>query len=123
MDRAAVGHWIAEYERAWRSPGIEALGRLFTADAVYSPGPYAETVNGLDAIAAMWEAERDGPDEQFTMTSALVALDEHVAVARVEVHYADGTEWQDLWVMEFTPDTVCHAFEEWPIGPGHEAGS
>lgn len=122
MDRAAVAHWIAEYERAWRSPGTDALARLFTADASYSPGPYAGTIEGLDAIAVMWEAQRDGPDEQFTMTSALVALDERVAVARVEVHYAAGSAWRDLWVMEFSEDGLCHAFEEWLTAPAQDTG-
>ena len=56
----------------------------------------------------MWEAERTGPDEQFTMTSALVALDEEVAVARVEVHYHQTGE--DL------ARPVGHAFRrQWAV--------
>ena len=87
MDRRDVANWIAHYEHAWRSPGTHELEALFTPGALYSQGPYRDPVEGLEAIARMWEAERSGPDEQFTMTSALVALDEEVAVARVEVHY------------------------------------
>ena len=71
----------------------------------------------------MWEAEREGPDEEFTMTSALVALDgeEDVAVARVEVHYhGSGATWRDLWVMRFDAKGLCSAFEEWPIAPEQE---
>ena len=119
MDRHAVAQWIGSYERAWRMPGTEELGRLFAPDATYAQGPYREPVTGLAAIAEMWEAERRGPDEDFTMTSALVALDGDVAVARVEVHYRydDGREWRDLWVMRFDEHGLCSAFEEWPFAP------
>jgi len=123
MDRAAVAHWIAEYERAWRTPGTDGLARLFAGNARYSPGPYAEPIWGLEAIATMWEDRRTGSDEQFTMTSALVALDEHVAVARVEVRYAEGRHWRDLWVMEFDSDGLCDAFEEWPVAAGPDGGT
>jgi uncharacterized protein (TIGR02246 family) len=120
MERREVAHWIARYEHAWRSPGTGELATLFTPDATYTPGPYAEPVSGLAAIAEMWEAERDGPDERFTMNSALVALDGDVAVARVDVHYQrdGGGQWRDLWLMRFAVDGRCSAFEEWPFAPG-----
>ena len=75
MDTKDVERWVAGYERAWRSPGTEALAGLFTADAVYSPSPYEEPVVGLPAIGIMWERERSAPDEDFTMTSEVVAVD------------------------------------------------
>jgi SnoaL-like domain len=119
MDRAAVARWIALYEHAWRSPGTEELSALFSPDASYLQGPYREPVQGLEAVAQMWEAERKGPDEQFTMTSALVALDGLVAVARVEVHYLyeGGREYRDLWLMHFDDEGLCTDFEEWPFAP------
>lgn len=121
MERRDVANWIAHYEHAWRSPGARELGALFTPAASYSQGPYREPVEGLEAIGRMWESERSGPDEHFSMTSALVALDEDVAVARVEVHYHDdGRTWRDLWVMRFDAEGLCTAFEEWPIAPPSE---
>ena len=51
MDRAQLADWIDAYERAWRTPGTEVLGGLFTADATYSPGPFEPTAHGLDEIA------------------------------------------------------------------------
>ncbi len=35
--------------------------------ATYRAAPFAEPVIGLAAIAAFWEAEREGPDEPFTL--------------------------------------------------------
>jgi SnoaL-like domain len=119
MTSEQVTAWIAAYERAWRTAGTDGLGELFTADATYRQGPYHEPVAGLEAIARMWEAERDGPDEVFRMTSDLVAVDGATAVARLEVHYGDPIwqQWRDLWVMRFADDGRCAWFEEWPIAP------
>jgi ketosteroid isomerase-like protein len=119
MDRAEVTDWIAAYERAWRSPGTDALAVLFTADASYSPGPYHDPIVGLPAIARMWDAERDGPDEVFDLSSEVVAVDGDTAVARLEIRYGDPViqEYRDLWVMRFAADGRCASFEEWPFWP------
>jgi hypothetical protein len=119
MTREDVARWIAGYERAWRAPGTEALDGLFTRDAAYRQGPYEDPVTGLAAIEAMWDAERDGPDEVFLMTSEILAVDGPAAVARVEVWYGDPVEqeYRDLWVMRFAADGLCESFEEWPFWP------
>jgi hypothetical protein len=120
MDTAQVTAWIDAYERAWRSAGTWALDGLFTEDAIYSQGPYDEPVTGLLSIKRMWEAERNGPDEVFTMAGGIVAVDPPVAVARVEVRYGDPVTqaYRDLWVMRFAADGRCDSFEEWPFWPG-----
>jgi ketosteroid isomerase-like protein len=119
MDRTGATQWIAAYERAWRSPGTDGLADLFTADATYSQGPYHDPVVGLAAIGVMWEAERDGPDEVFTLTGEVVAVDGDTAVARLEVRYGDPVdqEYRDLWIMRFAADGRCRSFEEWPFWP------
>jgi ketosteroid isomerase-like protein len=119
MDREGVARWVAGYERAWRSPGVEPLAELFSADAGYSQGPYRTPVTGLAAIGRMWERERDGPDEPFTMASEIVAVDGDTAVVRVEVRYQapKAREFRDLWVIRFGDDGRCRWFEEWPFAP------
>jgi hypothetical protein len=120
MKRSAVEAWLASYELAWRTPGTVSLGELFTTDATYRQSPYAECLAGLAPIAAMWEAEREGPDEVFTMSSAIVTLDGNTAVVRVDVAYekAFPPEYRDLWVIRFADDGRCAAFEEWAFWPG-----
>lgn len=118
MDHAAVDTWITGYEHAWRSPGVERLADLFAADASYVASPWRSPIEGLDAIGRFWEARREGPDEQFDMTSEVLAVEDDVAVARVEVvMYGDGTRWRNLWIMRFAPDGRCTAFEEWTLAP------
>lgn len=124
MERTAVERWVADYERLWRAPGTGRLGELFAPDATYLASPWAQPVEGLDAISGFWEAERDGADEEFTMSSAVVAVDGDTAVVRVSVEYgapASG-RWRDLWVLRFAGDGRCTSFEEWPFAPKQPAG-
>ena len=119
-DRALVSRWLAGYEAAWRSPGTASLADLFTADASYLQSPYEVPVTGLDAIMRMWDAEREGPDEVFTLATDILAVDGPVAVVRAEVRYGDPLrqEYRDLRVIRLDDDGRCSWFEEWPYWPG-----
>lgn len=118
-DRARVSRWLADYEAAWRAPGTEGLAGIFADDATYLQSPYEEPVVGLDAIRRMWDEERDGPDETFTLATEILAVDGPVAVVRTEVHYGNTVrqEYRDLWVVRMSDDGRCIWFEEWPYWP------
>jgi ketosteroid isomerase-like protein len=120
--RAEIEAWIEGYERAWRTAGTEALTELFTADAAYRMSPYDEPARGLDEIATLWERERDGPDERFTISHEVLAAEGDTAVIRVEVEYERGGEraeheYRDLWVIRFDSEGRCREFEEWAYWP------
>lgn len=118
--RAEIDAWVSAYESAWRAPGTEPLGDLFTEEATYRMSPYADPAIGLDAIAALWEREREGPDEQFQMSHEIVAVEGDTAVVRVEVTYDEPRpgEYRDLWIVRLAADGRCRDFEEWPFWPG-----
>ncbi|MCI0347013.1 MAG: nuclear transport factor 2 family protein [Chloroflexi bacterium] len=122
--RDAVARWIEAYERAWRTAGTDGLRELFTDDVRYVPSPWRPPIEGLKQLAIFWDAGRDGPDEPFTMSSELVAVDGDSAVVRVEVEYlADGGgSWRDLWMLRFASDGRCARFEEWPFAPSQRDG-
>ena len=124
MDRAVAEKWVADYERLWRTPGVDHLEQLFLPDAAYRPSPWADPVEGLDAIAEFWDAERDSADEDFTMASDVVAVDGATAVVRVQVGYGHpvSSRWRDLWVIRFGEDGRCASFEEWPFAPSQPDG-
>jgi ketosteroid isomerase-like protein len=119
-DRATVSRWLAGYEAAWRAPGTGNLADLFSSDATYLQSPYEQPVTGLDAIKRMWEEEREGPDEVFTLATEILAVDGPTAVVRAEVRYGDppGQEYRDRWVILLADDGRCTSFEEWPYWPG-----
>jgi len=114
-----VQKWIEGYEHAWRTPGTDELGGLFTADATYLLSPYEEPVVGLEAICSMWEKERDGAAEVFTLSTEILAADGNTAVVRAEVRYGQPVdqEYRDLWVLRFDPYGRCSWFEEWAYWP------
>lgn len=119
-DRPQVSRWLASYEAAWRAPGTESLAGLFTADATYLQSPYEHPVAGLEAIRRMWEDEREGPGEEFTVTTHILAVDGPTAVVRADVCYGRPSrqEYRDLWVIRLGDDGRCSWFEEWPYWPG-----
>jgi hypothetical protein len=120
VTRERVADWVAGYERAWRTPGTDALLQLFTPKATYSPGPFAPTLRGLPAIAEFWEAGRESADDAFTLTIEPVAVDDATAVVQTEVDYVgipESRQYRNLWVLAFAPDGRVQAFEEWPFRP------
>jgi uncharacterized protein (TIGR02246 family) len=134
VDRAELTDWLGRYERAWRSPGTDALAELFTEDATYSTAPYESPHRGLAAIREMWEAERSGPDEDFEMSSEVVAVEGDTAVARVVVqyltakekegrHHRQRREYRDLWIVRLDGSGLCSHFEEWPFWPPDQEGA
>lgn len=122
LTREDVAAWVGNYERAWRTAGTGSLAELFADQASYRMSPYEETASGLGEIGALWERERQGPDEEFAIRHEVVAVDGDTAVVRLEVQYG-GPEWlqyRDLWILRFAADGRCRQFEEWPFWPGQQ---
>ena len=92
---------------------------MCSSDLSYLQSPYEPPVAGLDAIAQMWDTERESPDEEFTLATDILAVDGTVAVVRAEVRYGDPLrqEYRDLWVIRLDEDGRCSWFEEWPYWP------
>jgi ketosteroid isomerase-like protein len=120
-DRTAVHRWVAGDEQAWRTSGTDGLSALFTTDATYLHSPYDDPVVGIHAIRKMWDDEREGPDEVFTLSTEVIAVEGDTAVVRAEVQYVEPIrqEYRDLWVILFDAEGRCARFEEWPYWPGH----
>jgi len=120
VDRDDLARWLALYERAWRTAGTTILQQLFTSDATYRAAPFSAPILGRAEIARFWEAEREGPEEVFSMSWEPVAVESDVGVARVEVRYGDppARVYRDLWIVRLDRDCLCSAFEEWPFFPG-----
>ena len=124
MDRRELSEWLGAYERAWRTPGTESLRELFARDASYRTAPYEQPYRGLEAISEMWERERASADEAFEISAEVIAAEDRVGVARVEVHYhgPPRVEYRDLWVVRLDESGRCVEFEEWPFWPPGQEG-
>jgi hypothetical protein len=124
MEREDFADWVRRYEEAWREPGTLLLDGLFTPDAVYRTSPYEEPFSGLEEIERMWERERDGHNEAFSMQARVIAADDRTGVVRAEVHYGEpvAQSYRDLWVIELREDGRARSFEEWPFWPPGSKG-
>jgi ketosteroid isomerase-like protein len=123
LRQADIADWVAAYERAWRTAGTESLARLFTPDATYQASPFEDRQRGLAAIADLWEAEREGPDEAFTLWTEVVAVEGDTGVVRCEVAYGGPNRrlYRDLWIIKLDDERRCFHFEEWPFWPGRSS--
>jgi ketosteroid isomerase-like protein len=118
VTRDELSAWVEAYERAWRTPGTDALRTLFADDATYQTAPYLQPYRGLAAIEELWERERDGPDEPFTLEWEIVAVDGDTGVVRTEVRYEEPRkEFRNIWIVRFDNSGRCAAFEEWFFAP------
>ena len=54
------------------------------------------------------------------MGASVVAVEDDVAVVRVDVQYETPTEqeYRDVWLLRFAPDGRVADFEEWAYWPG-----
>jgi len=119
LRQADIASWVDAYERAWRTAGTHTLGELFTPDATYLMAPFEEPHRGIDAIAELWDAERTGHDELFTLRYEVVAVEGDTGVVRCEVAYGAPNErlYRDIWIVRLGEDGRCVHFEEWPFSP------
>ena len=129
MDEAAVAQWLDDYVAAWQTYDADAIGSLFSDDAVYRFHPWDEgddAVRGREAIVANWLEEPDAPG---TWSAAyepwLVAGDRAVAtgVTRYLAEEGDdgGTverEYHNVFLLRFDADGRCREFTELYTRPG-----
>jgi len=123
MERAAVVDWLKAYMHAWETYSPEAIGDLFTEDAIYSFHPYDTPVTGRQAIVDAWLKDPDAPGT-FRANYAPVAIDGDVAVVNGRSRYFTDSsrseparEWDNIFVIDFEQDGRCRSFREWWVAP------
>lgn len=121
---ADIQDWIDRYVDAWRSSDSAKLANIFSNDISYRVSPWKPPLKGLLELEKFWEQARTGPDEIFELQSYIVAIEDKIAVVRIEVKYANDTpsDWRDLWIITFDENSLCVSFEEWPFSSEQEDG-
>ncbi len=119
VDQAAVTQWLARYVEAWRTYDAEAIGALFSEDAVYRFHPWdegEETVRGREAIVSNWLEE---PDEPGSWEAAYRpwTVDGERAVAVGTSRYlatedAPEAVYHNVFLLRFDDDGRCREFTD-----------
>jgi uncharacterized protein (TIGR02246 family) len=117
--RDAVVAWVDAYVAAWRSNEPDAIGALFTDDAMYLASPSSEPAVGRKTIVAWWLEHADGPDDA-TFSFDVVGVDgprafvQGVTTYRATDDHPERT-YDNLWVIDLTDDGRAESFTEWYI--------
>jgi ketosteroid isomerase-like protein len=124
MTPADVQAWLDRYIAAWATYDADAIGDLFTDDAIYRYHPSDDGFVGRDAIVRAWldphgdASTRDEPGtwearyEPFTVDG-----DRAVAIG-FSRYYTDTSKstiqdlWDNVYLLEFGPDGRCRSFTE-----------
>jgi len=116
-----VTGWLDDYVEAWKSYDPDAVGALFSDDAVYRYHPWDEPtpshVRGRDAIVASWLEDQDSPGS-WTAEYRPWLVHGDRAVARGVSRYlaADGAtverEYHNVFLLVFDGDGRCCEFAE-----------
>ena len=119
-DLQALGEWIGRYEAAWRSNVPDAVGRLFTGDAVYRWHPWEtpeDGARGRDEIVEAWLREPDDP-AVWTLECEPLAVNGDLGVARCVARYRADAKgpariYHNIWLVRLTDDGLCSDFTEY----------
>jgi uncharacterized protein (TIGR02246 family) len=115
VDRTRAARWLADYFDAWVSNDPADVAALFSEDASYWVGPYAEPWVGREAIVAAWTS---GIRVDVEPVSEVLAIDGDLVVAHWNVKATDpstGTrsEMDGVLLLRFAPDGRCRDHREW----------
>lgn len=126
MDHPTAQAWLDRYVAAWKSYDPDAIAGLFSEDVRYRFYPYAEWVEGRDAVVASWLAEntdaqgstRDEPGT-YDASYTPVAVDGEVVVATGRTSYTEtpggpvSQVFDNCFVMRFDERDRCREFTEY----------
>jgi hypothetical protein len=115
MDREGFERWLADYFAAWVSNDPADVADLFTEDARYWVGPWAEPWVNRNAIVEAWTS---GIQTDITHAAEVLALDADVGIAHWNVRATDPStgarsEMDGVLVLTFAPDGRCREHREW----------
>jgi SnoaL-like protein len=111
----AFRDWLERYFEAWVSNDPDDVESLFTHDAVYWTGPFAEPRVGVADIVAAWVG---GPQEEVEYAYEPLAVEGELAIAHWRVvSRRDGAkerdEYDGILAITFAPDGRCVEHREW----------
>lgn len=120
MDHDDVQDWLDAYIDAWASNDAEAIGALFSEDAVYSYRPWESddmTPRGRDAIVSAWLKQAIDPDIwEAQYQPYLVGENKAVAVGWTRYRPIGGNPertFHNAYLLEFDEEKRCSSFHEY----------
>ncbi|OHA83808.1 MAG: hypothetical protein A2937_01920 [Candidatus Yonathbacteria bacterium RIFCSPLOWO2_01_FULL_47_33b] len=118
LTRTKVRNALWNYGKAWETQNPNLILSIFTEDATYQEGPFAEPMVGWDAIRAYWEKKvvQEQRDIRFHVENILI--EGNVAVVEwiadfVDVVKNEGAHLYEVAFLEFSGDHIKSLRETW----------
>ena len=118
MTHDEVQKWLDGYIAAWASNDADAIGDLFTQDAVYSYRPWisdAATITGREAIVASWLKGGDDPGDWDAEYQPYVVEGDRAVALGWSRYRAKGDEpektYHNAYILRFE-EGRCAEFRE-----------
>jgi ketosteroid isomerase-like protein len=90
LDHGTFRAWLDEYATAWETGDADTAAALFAPDATYHVTPFAEPLDGQDAIRDYW-AETTAAQEGTECATTIEALGRDHGLARFHASFVrDG---------------------------------
>lgn len=105
--------WVDRYRLAWLTNDPADIGSLFTDEAVYRTEPFAQPIQGREAIVADWVERKDEPgDTQWSYR--VIGVDGDLGFVQGTAAYSTDPPrtYSNLWVIRLEGDR-CSEFTEW----------
>jgi uncharacterized protein (TIGR02246 family) len=124
VTRDDVQAWLDRYIAAWAAYDADAIGDLFTDDALYRYHPSDDGFVGRDAIVRAWleptgdASTRDVPDTWEAHYEPFAIDGDRAVAVGWSRYYTDTTKstvtdmWDNVYLLEFAPDGRCRLFVE-----------
>lgn len=114
MDTDIVTKWMEGYIQAWATNDPQTIASLFTADAQYFTGPFAEPWRGRDTIVKSWLAHADKPGD-YTFRYEVLGTGPDCGIVRGWTHYntPPPRDYSNIWLIRFDDTGRCREFTEW----------
>jgi uncharacterized protein (TIGR02246 family) len=118
--KRTVEAWVEGYLRAWKSNDPQEIAQLFTEDAAYFTGPFAEPWQGRQAIVQNWLARKDEPGS-WSFRYEVLATGEDLGVVRGWTRYLKPErEFSNIWMVRLDETGRAEEFTEWWVDRQNE---
>jgi len=118
LDRAMVSAWLDAYVQAWKTYDRDAIGALFSENAVYYYTPYYEALHGREAIVNSWLQERDVAGTYDAHYEPVVIEGDRAVTNGRSRYFEQGShklkaEWDNVFILRFDEQGRCKEYREW----------
>ncbi len=117
MDIARFRDWLDRYFAAWVSNDPTDVAGLFTRDAVYAIGPFAEEWRGRDEIVRRWTSgQQEDVDARYEILATIGDRGmAHWNVTARGPGQPAWDEWDGILLITFATDGRCRDHREWLV--------